>query len=181
VLTADLVSVRRRGDELRLAPVDDGRRAHIEALAAALVRVARAHVGSTREAVDDALDGAARDAAGGGAGADQRLTNAVLKLVRDGCRFDEPDPEPAQALRRDVFRRAAAARRAATALAPFDRAALLAGVAAERGIGAADVEAGLFADRPAYQRLLAFEGASPAALAAGFTLAQAQAVLLRAT
>ena len=182
MLTADLVGVRRRGDELRLVPVDDRRRAHIEALAAALARVAREHVGKTRDEVDDALDGAARGARrGAGAGGDQRLTNAVLKLVRDGCRFDEPDPEPAQALRREVFRRAAAARRAATAVAPFDRDALLAAVAAERGVEANDVEAGLYADRPARQRLLAFEGRPAAALAAGFALSQAQAVLLRAT
>lgn len=179
MLTADLVGVRRRGDELRLVPVDDRRRAHIEALATALTRVAREHVGKTRDEVDDALDGAARGADGGGG--EQRLTNAVLKLVRDGCRYDEPDPEPAQALRRDVFRRAAAARRTATAVAPFDRGALLAAVAAERGMAADDVEAGLYADRPARQRLLAFEGRPPAALAAGFTLSQAQAVLLRAT
>ncbi len=183
MLTADLVGVRRRGDELRLVPVDDRRRAHIEALAAALARVAREHVGKTRDEVDDALDGAARGTRRlrGGAGGDQRLTNAVLKLVRDGCRFDETDPEPAQALRRDVFRRAAAARRAATAIAPFDRDALLAAVGGERGVSAADIEAGLYADRPARQRLLAFEGRPAAAVAAGFTLSQAQAVLLRAT
>jgi len=36
VLTADLVGARRRGDELRLAPTDDARRARIAALAAAL-------------------------------------------------------------------------------------------------------------------------------------------------
>ena len=60
VLTADLVGVRRRGDELRLVPVDDRRRAHIEALAAALASVAREHVGKTRDELDDALDGAAR-------------------------------------------------------------------------------------------------------------------------
>ena len=183
MLTADLVGVRRRGAELRLVPVDDRRRADIEALAAALARVAREHVGRTREEVDDALDGAARATVegSGGAGGDQRMTNAVLKLVRDGCRFDETDPEPAQALRRDVFRRAADERRAATAIAPFDRDALLAVVAGERGVSAADVEAGLFADRPARQRLLAFEGRPAAAVAAGFTLSQAQAVLLRAT
>lgn len=182
MLTADLVGVRRRGDELRLVPVDDRRRAHIEVLAAALARVAREHVGKTRDEVDDALDGAARGTeAAGGAGGDQRLTNAVLKLVRDGCRFDETDPEPAQALRRDVFRRAAAARRAATAIAPFDRDALLAVVGDERGVSAADIEAGLYADWPARQRLLAFEGRPAAAVAAGFTLSQAQAVLLRAT
>ena len=180
MLTADLAGVRRRGDELRLVPVDDQRRAHIEALAAALARVARDHVGKTRDEVDDALDGAARGVDGAGGG-DQRLTNAVIKLVRDGCRFDETDPEPAQALRRDVFQRAAAARRAATAMAPFDRDALLTAVAGERGASAADIEASLYADRPARQRLLAFEGRPAAAVAAGFTLSQAQAVLLRAT
>jgi len=61
VLTADLVTARRRGDELRLIPVDDGRRARIATLAAAFADVVRAHVGSTRQQLDDALDARAAD------------------------------------------------------------------------------------------------------------------------
>jgi uncharacterized protein len=70
-----------------------------------------------------------------------------------------------------VFRRAAAARRAATPLEPFNRAAVV----------TAEEEAGLYADRPAAQRLRAVELPSPRVLAIGFPLAEAQAVLLRAT
>src|SRR6185503_4054361 len=110
-----------------------------------------------------------------------RLIAAVQKLVQDGCSFAEPDADAAAALRRDVFRRAAAARRTASASAPFDRAALLETAARERGTTAADIEAGLYGDRPARQRLQAFAARPPAAIAAGFELAEAQAVLLRAT
>src|SRR5262249_57550916 len=65
--------------------------------------------------------------------------------------------------------------------APFERGALLEGAAGERATTGAEIEAGLYADRPARQRLRAFAGRPPAALAAGFELAEAQAVLLRAT
>jgi len=179
VLTADLVTTRRRGDELRLVPVDARRRAHIEALAARFSGIARAHVGSTREQLDDALDEGA--AATDQPNAERRLVAAVQKLVHDGCSFEEPDADAAAALRRDIFRRAAAGRRAASPSAPFDRAALLEVAAGERATTAAEIEAGLYADRPARQRLQAFAGRPPAALAAGFELAEAQAVLLRAT
>ena len=179
MLTADLVTVRRRGEELRLIPVDPRRRARIETLAVAFSEIARAQVGSTRQQLDDALDA-------GAAGADlpspdRRLIGAVQKLVYDGCSFEEPDAETAAALRREIFRRAAAERRAATPSAPFDRGALLEAAARERGTSAAVVEAGLYGDRPARQRLLAFAGRPPGMLAAGFELAEAQAVLLRAT
>ena len=50
-----------------------------------------------------------------------------------------------------------------------------------RGLDGAGVEDALFADRPGAQRLLAIDAPSPVALAAGFELAEAQAVLLRAT
>jgi predicted nuclease of restriction endonuclease-like RecB superfamily len=176
VLTADLVTARRRGDELRLVAMDDGRRARVAALAAAFSDVARAHVGATRQQLDDAFDARAADA-----DPDRRLIAAVQKLVQDGCTFEEPDAEAAATLRREIFRRAAAARRAATPTAPFDRDALLAAAAGERGTTADAIEAGLYGDRPARQRLIGFAGRPPGALAAGFELAEAQAVLLRAT
>jgi len=53
--------------------------------------------------------------------------------------------------------------------------------AGERGTTADAIEAGLYGDRPARQRLLTVDVRPPASLAAGFELAEAQAVLLRAT
>ncbi len=100
--------------------------------------------------------------------------------MQDGLRFEESSAGAATELRRDLFRGAAAARRAAPA-APFDRAAFLDGFARERGTTAEALEAGLYADRPGAQRLLAVETPAPALLAAGFEIAEAQAVLLRAT
>jgi predicted nuclease of restriction endonuclease-like RecB superfamily len=176
VLTADLVTARRRGDELRLVPMDDARRARVAALAAAFSDVARANLGSTRAQLDDALEARAADA-----DPDRRLSAAVMKLVQDGCSFEEPDGEAASALRREIFRRAAAARRAASPTAPFDRDALLAAAGRERDMTGDAIEAALYGDRPARQRLLSFAARPAAAVAAGFELAEAQAVLLRAT
>jgi predicted nuclease of restriction endonuclease-like RecB superfamily len=170
VLSADLATVRRRGDELRLAPIDARGRARIEALAAAYREIARTAVGRAREDVEARFRELEVPAA------ERRLAAAVLKLVRDGCVFEEAASEDAAALRRTLFRRASAARRAGA----FDRSALLGEFAADRGTPPADVERALFADRAGALRLLAVEAPLPSALAAGFELAQAQAVLLRA-
>jgi predicted nuclease of restriction endonuclease-like RecB superfamily len=172
VLTADLVTVRRRGDELRLTGSDPEREAQIRAIASAMLDEARAHVGHTREDVEQAL----REVADAFS-EDRRLAAAVGKLVRDGLCFQEADAAAAADLRRELFRRATAARRAGG----FDRTALIAETAAARGLEPDAIDQALFADRPGAHRLLAVEAPSPAALAAGFALAEAQAVLLRAT
>ena len=172
MLTADLVTVRRRGDELRLLPGDDQRTDSVRTIAAALLDEARAQIGQSRDAVEQAL----REIANAFPD-DRRLAAAVTKLVRDGLQFQEMDAQTSAELRRDLFRRGAAARRAGT----FDRARLLEEAGVPRGIDGAGVEDALFADRPGAQRLLAIDAPSPVALAAGFGLAEAQAVLLRAT
>jgi predicted nuclease of restriction endonuclease-like RecB superfamily len=170
VLTADLASVRRRGDELRLVSIDARTRARIEVLAGAYRDLARAAVGCPREEVEAGFRAVEVPAA------ERRLAGAVLKLVRDGCVFEEAPGIEAQALRRDVFLRASATRRAGA----FDRGALLDEIARERETTPTAIEAGLFADRAGAQKLVAVETPPPPTLAAGFELAQAQAVLLRA-
>ncbi|MFL5307264.1 MAG: DUF790 family protein [Polyangia bacterium] len=172
MLTADLVTVRRRGDELRLLASDDQRTDSVRTIAAALLDEARAQIGQSRDAVEQAL----REIANAFPD-DRRLAAAVTKLVRDGLQFQEMDAQTSAELRRDLFRRAAAARRAGT----FDRARLLEEAGVPRALDGAGVEDALFADRPGAQRLLAIDAPSPVALAAGFGLAEAQAVLLRAT
>ena len=180
MLTADLLGARRRGTELRLPPTDAARRARIAALAGELAAVARAHLGDPRAVVEEALREAAGAATSGGAGGERRLADALCKLVGDELRFEEPARDDAIARRRETFRRAAAARRAAPH-APFDRSAILEDLAREHGTTAAALEAGLYADRPGGQRLLAVETTAPALLAASFEIREAQAVLLRAT
>jgi predicted nuclease of restriction endonuclease-like RecB superfamily len=173
VLTADLASVRRRGDELRLVPLDEAGRARVEELAAAYRAIARACVGRPR----DELEARFREIAA--PARDRKLAAAVLKLVRDRCVFEEAAAEAA-ALRRQLFERATATRRALPPGAGFDRDALVAEAAREQGLPPEEIERRLFADRPGALRLQAVEAPEPAALAAGFDLAQAQAVLLRA-
>jgi predicted nuclease of restriction endonuclease-like RecB superfamily len=170
VLTADLAGVRRRGGELRLLAVDERTRARVEELATAYLAAAREEVGHAREEVEARFRELAVPPA------ERRLASAVLKLVRDGCVFEEAATEDAAALRRELFRRASAARRAGA----FDRAALVGALAAERDVAPERLEQDLFGDRAGALRLLAVDAPPPAALAAGFELAQAQAVLLRA-
>lgn len=170
MLTADLAGVRRRGGDLRLLPVDERTRARVEELATAYLAAARDEVGHAREEVEARFRELAVPPA------ERRLASAVLKLVRDGCVFEEAATEDAAALRRELFRRASATRRAGT----FDRAALVGALAAERGVAPERLEQDLFGDRAGALRLLAVDAPPPASLAAGFELAQAQAVLLRA-
>jgi uncharacterized protein len=174
VLTADLAGVRRRGDELRLSPVDDATRARIEALAGAYRAIAEAHVGRPRDELEARFREITVPAP------ERRLAAAVLKLVRDGCVFEEAATAESAALRRDLFRLSAATRRALAPGEAFDRDALVGAVARERAVRTEDVDRLLFGDRPGALRLEAVAGPSPAALAAGFELCEAQAVLLRA-
>ena len=173
MLTADLVTARRRGSELRLCPLDEAARARVEDLAQAYLGIARACVGQSRddlEAAWDAIPVAAHE---------QRLAGGVRKLIADRCVFSAPATDPVD-LRRQLFTAAHAARRALPAGSPFDRGAILQAVAARRDTGAVDLEARLFADLHGAERLCDIGAISPARLAADFDLAQAQGILLRA-
>jgi predicted nuclease of restriction endonuclease-like RecB superfamily len=174
VLTADLVSTRRRGDELKLVKLDAEGRARAIEIARALIATASLHVGGTRGDVEEALSLVTA------APREQRLRDALRKLVLDRCEFDANDEALAAAIREDVFTRAAAARAALPVGQRFDRVAILGAVAHEREISPDSVESLLFADLRAAHRLLAFSAPSPEALVAGYEHGQAQAVLLRA-
>jgi uncharacterized protein len=174
VLTADLVSARRRGRELRLVSLDAPGRERAQALAGELIATAGAHVGRSRDeltAALSAIDVGPRD---------HRLRSALAKLIEDRCEFDANEDLDAEAVRRDVFTRASATRAALGATDRFDRAAVLAHVAGERGATGDAVERALFADLRGTHVLTAFAATSAAALVASYEQAQAQAVLLRA-
>jgi predicted nuclease of restriction endonuclease-like RecB superfamily len=79
-----------------------------------------------------------------------------------------------------VFTRASAVRAALSAAERFDRGAVLAEVARERGVSAEAIERALFADLRASHVLAAFDRLSARALVDAYERAQAQAVLLRA-
>ena len=103
-----------------------------------------------------------------------------MKLIEDRCTFDAGDDADPEAVRRDVFTRASAVRAALSPSDRFDRSAVLAEVARERGISPEAVDRALFADLRASHLLVAFEKLPARALVDAYERAQAQAVLLRA-
>jgi uncharacterized protein len=173
LLTADLVHARRRGDRLFVIPVSEPERPRALELASAYLDLARAHVGQSRGAFLEAcgaIDVEPRE---------QRLARGLLKLVLDRCEFEEDTALDPRELRRTLFTRAASARREADHTA-FDRAAILAGVAADCDTSGDAIERALFADLADAHILRDSRLLSPEALLAEHHLAQHQAVLLRA-
>ncbi len=174
MLTADLVRARRRGDELKLLSLDAaGRTAALE-LAATLLALAEAHVGKTRAELDEVMD-----AVIGGA-RDRKLAAGLAKLIWDRAELAEAVPIDPEVLRHDVFARARDAWTTAGSGGRFDRAAVLAAVAAERGLSVDDLERGLYADLREAHVITELASITAPHLVEVYDLAQPQAVLLRA-
>ena len=174
MLTTDLVRVRRRGDRLVSPKLGRAVRERLLQAAEAYVAAARAGVGCPRAM----FEAACRDVPS--EPADYKLLQGLRKLVRDRCVFEAPGDVDPPALRRAVFSRAAAARRALGDDDAFERDAVVAAAAAECGLPARDVPGALFADLKEQQVLARFDAIDGAALVAAYETAQHQAVLLRA-
>jgi hypothetical protein len=174
LLTADLVRARRKGDALALTPLDARGRADALALAATLLELACAHVGKTRSELDEVMD-----AVVGGA-RDRKLAAGLAKLIWDRAELAEAVPIDPEALRHDVFSRAQAAWAQIGEGDRFDRATVLAAVAAERGLAVDAVERGLYADLREAHVITELASITAPQLVAAYDLAQPQAVLLRA-
>jgi uncharacterized protein len=174
LLTADLVRARRRGEQLSLTPLDAKGRAAALELAATLLALAEAHVGKTRSELDEVMD-----AVVGGA-PDRKLAAGLAKLIWDRAELAEAVPLAPEALRHDVFVRARAAWAQVGEGDRFDRAAVLAAVAAERGLTVDDIERGLYADLREAHVVTQLASISAPRLVEAYDLAQPQAVLLRA-
>src|SRR5262245_5337317 len=78
LLTADLVHARRRGQELRVVPLDRNRRARAVDLAAAYLAIARSHEGRTRDEIEEAWGGVEVPSH------ERRLADGIRKLIEDG-------------------------------------------------------------------------------------------------
>lgn len=174
MLTADLVRPSSSKGVLRVRPLSGAKRERALAIADALLREARAHVGKTREELEEALDldVAARE---------RKLYLGLKKLLEDRCAFEENKGVDAAALRQDVFTAAARARELLPDDEALDRGALLDEIAPRRGLSRDELEAALFSDLKGAHRLLSVDVASAEELVDRYDLAQAQAVLLRAT
>lgn len=170
MLTADLVNARRRGNVLHVTALDAEGRERAAVLAEVFLALARDHVGRSREELEEAWAAVEVDAR------DRRLADGLQKLVEDRCALDAEATFDPGALRRDLFVRAAAARRAGT----FDRERILEEVAATHVRAPVNLERDMYADLREAQVLQAIEPTAPALLVESYDLGQAQAVLLRA-
>ncbi len=175
MLTADLAQVRRRGDRLLLKALAPDERIRALALADSYLGLARAHLGRERGPLLEALRAVPVPAR------DRRLGAGLQKLVLDRCHFDAATELDAPALRADLFTRATARRREVPSGETFDRGALLAEVAAARGLDPPALEQALYADLPEAHRLREVEAGSAAGLLATYEASGVAAVLLRAT
>jgi predicted nuclease of restriction endonuclease-like RecB superfamily len=167
LLTADLVHARRQGTELKLVLMTNERRARALEIASELETIARAHVGCTREELEEAWSAIMVPAK------DRKLADGLRKLIEDGLELEAGEGDPV-ALRREVFERAARERRERC----FDRERLVSEIAAARGI---DVERELYADLRSAHVLRAVNALPARAIVESYDVEQARAVLLRAT
>jgi predicted nuclease of restriction endonuclease-like RecB superfamily len=154
-------------------PLKGERRRRAEEIAEQLVLAAKGGVGEPRETLEEAwaIEVASKE---------RLLLLGLRKLLDDRCTFETAGGLDPVAVRRAVFERSAAARAADGVRAAFDRAAILQSVAEDLDSDAASVEAALFGDLKAAQRLTAVDVGSPRELTERYDLAQAQAVLLKA-
>jgi predicted nuclease of restriction endonuclease-like RecB superfamily len=174
VLTADLVSARRRGTELILAKLDPAARARAGVLAAQLIRLFQEHIGRPREEVDNAV------AAVEVLPREVRVKEGLFKLLDDRATWGIPGGLDPEEVRREVFLRATAERAALMSGQRFDRDAVLEVVAAARSAPPSAIEQALYADLRGAALLAAVEPISAPALVEVYERGQAQAVLLRA-
>ena len=174
MLTTDLVRVRRRGGRIEARRPGRAQRERLLAAAEGYVAAARAALGGTRAAFEAACDDVP------GEPTDYKLLQGLRKLVEDRCVFETRDDVDPPALRRAVFARAAAARRALDDETRFEPGPVVAAAAADCGLSAHDVRDALFADLRAHQVLKSFDAIGGPALTAAYETAQHQAILLRA-
>ena len=174
MLTADLVSARRRGKDLILSKLDAAARARAVALAEQLIRLLQEHLGRPRDEVESAV------AAVEALPREARVKDGLWKLLDDRATWGIPGGLDPEEVRRDVFLRATAERAALTQGRRFDRAAVLAAVAESHGTATSAIEQALYADLRGAALLCAIEPITAPALVDVYERGQAQAVLLRA-
>jgi predicted nuclease of restriction endonuclease-like RecB superfamily len=174
MLTADLVRARRRGGRLNLTALSGRLRLRALELAERYLQLARISVGKSREELDELCRAVPAP------GNERKVAQGLLKLVLDRCEFETEAEIDPRALRQAVFVSAAAQRREAERAEDFSRDAVLAAAAEAQGLSPERLEALLYADLRAAQRLLSFAATSAEKLVADYELAGEQAVLLRA-
>ena len=170
MLTGKLIRVRNARNKLVPAYIDDNNATWL-GVAEQMLLVYREAAGRTRGEIEEDL----ADLVGEGP---QSLTPAGLaKLLEDRCEFEVASEKPPDELREMAFRRAAKQR----AEGAFDRAAVIAEVAAEVDLTPEVLDRSLFADLKAEQRVESFKDCTAEQLLQRYNVALAQGILLRST
>jgi hypothetical protein len=170
MLTADLALSWQRGQTIKPRYVDASDARQLRQ-ASDLISVFTAYRGRTRGELDEALDDYV------GMGTDYKVLRGLIKLLADRCEFAvgvEADPSE---IRRALFLKA----RARHPLVGDEavRAEVIAEAAQELACAPEVVSAGMYADLPERQKLVAFEELEARELLDLYNLAQAQALLYR--
>lgn len=170
MLTADLAQSWQRGDRTGPRYIDPADADYLRD-AAQLGQLFQSYENRTHAELDEALTEYV------GVGTDYRIQRGLIKLLMDRCTFDTVAAKDPVELRRALFRRA----REHYPLRKDSEAgvAVVAEVARELACPPTDLLAGLYADLPERQRMLAFDPIAPRALLDLYNLAQAQALLYR--
>jgi uncharacterized protein len=175
LLTVDLVRARRKAGRIVPTYLAGAARERVLPVARYYLETYAGLVGKTRDEIDDAIEGLEVEAR------DRVAALGLRKVIEDRCEFavaSEVDPE---ALRDEVFRASAAAHRALDLHGSFDRDAVLAEIAARRGVTPAAIDAALYTDLRGSEILERVDPLSPEGAVDRYNLGLAQAILLRAT
>ncbi|MBY0460018.1 MAG: DUF790 family protein [Gemmataceae bacterium] len=177
MLTGKMVRVRHAKNRLvplYVDPTDE----NLVALADQLILAYRDAPGRTRAEVEEEFADLIPEGPRG------LLPAGLAKLLEERCEFEVAADYPPDQLREAVFKAAATARaEAANSMQPFDRAAVLKGVA--EGLASEltpdQIDRSLFADLKDEQRVISFDDVTSEQLLHRYNVALAQAILLRCT
>ena len=176
MLTADLVRVSVRKGAVTPRYIDPACPDTL-ARAAAVIAIYAAHAEATRAALDEALQDLVGEETA------FAITRGFAKLCDDRATWETVAPIDQVALRQQVFAEAAAHHPIGTrrsTLHPTTRADVLAAVGEALVVAPSVVEAALYADLKAEQRMTAWRPIAPDALIHRYNIALAQGIVLRA-
>jgi len=174
MLSPDHVRTRKKGGEIELIGLSGKTRQRAAELAKEMLAAAQDFVGERRGTFEEALRSVEAKPS------ERKLVNGLVKLVLDACELEAPTELDAAALRRSLFERAAAARRALGPGQEIDRTALVGEVARELGVDAEAVERAMFADLKSEERVVAAPRLDAERLLDRYERGARQALLLRA-
>lgn len=174
MLTAELVRVRRAGNELRLLSMNKGMEERAFQLASAYIEAAKSCVGKTRSQFKERCIQIPTS------NSERKLADGLRKLVEDRCVFAVSCPVDPKTLRSEIFLAASHTMRNLKEGERFDRSAFLNLQAQIHDQDREELERSLYSDLRSQHLLLEFEQISVKQLVSNYQMAQGQAVLLRA-